>query len=107
MGANTPDTVFAAGSNTNGAIIWNASFMSANASGVPTMGFVAKATAPATVVDGDLVLAPCVSPPSASYPFGANLTSPIKIAAGKGLYFISTNAEVSPQCIRSVLYSLL
>ncbi|MBL0233278.1 MAG: hypothetical protein IPQ08_06395 [Chitinophagaceae bacterium] len=108
MAANTPDTVFSAAANVNGAIVWLASLTTVGTSQPAHVGLVAKATAPASIIDGDLILCSDNTSASASSNFGsASLKTPIKIPAGKGLYAISTAAEQASYSLRSVLYTLL
>lgn len=104
LAANTPDTVFTAAANVNGAIIWDARFISRSNATV-TPAFLAKASAPANNTDGDAILYPDIYNISVDNLMGGKLTSPIKIPAGKGLYYINGTAETVAQ--RSVLYTLL
>lgn len=108
MAANTPDTVFAPAANVNGAIIWHAQFLTQNAATIGA-GYLAKTAAPANITDGDLILsAEHASLIGANQMFGGTLPRPLKIAAGKGLYYLSTTAEVGAGLtLRSVLYTLL
>jgi hypothetical protein len=103
MVANTPDTVFTPGANANGAIVWAAEFCSITTGSDPRLGYVAKNAAPATVLDGDLILLPTGSVGTA---FAGSLKNPIKIAAGKGLYYITTGGD-GAGTLRQVQYSLL
>lgn len=104
--AATPDTVFAPGANPNGAIVWAAGFASNNTGAASAfgIGFVAKTSAPATVIDGDTILLPTATPTGAN--FIGELNNPVFIAAGKGLYFISALAETAGFASRRVLYTL-
>lgn len=104
--ANVAEQIFSAASNINGAIIHAASFAEYNATTVPTPAFLAKATAPSSVVDGDIILG------QEGFNFftsanttGGSLKNPLKIAAGKGLFYITNIAQSS--CSRGVLYTLL
>jgi len=106
LAANTADTVFIAASNVNGAIIWDASFYTATSGAWSIgVGFVAKNAAPSTIIDGDVILGPTSGPSGAGYPISGKLNQPVRIAPGKGLYFINSSAETS--AYRSVLYTLL
>ena len=107
LAVNTPETVFAPGANTNGAIIHAINFTSAVAAGLPVAAFVAKASAPATVIDGDVIASLNYLAMGAVNVGGGNLNTPIKIAAGKGLYAISATAESATYVMRNVLYTLL
>lgn len=104
LAANTPDTVFLAAANTNGAIIYDLGFCN-NSAGVPYSSFVTKNGAPASVIDGTVILSNDMMDFGASL-FGAgSLKSPVKIPAGVGLYFICSAAEVS--ALRRAKYTLL
>ncbi len=111
MAANTPDTVFAPGANTNGAIIWTADLhMSAVNNNTPGV-LIAKASAPASIIDGDILVlskwnvANVFSSSSNYFGFEGKLSHPIKVAAGKGVYYICSGAETA--AARGVLYTLL
>lgn len=104
IAANTPDTVFLPATNTNGAIIWDASFMNNSAS--PGYGsFIAKASAPTSTVDGAVILGADAVAQGASIFMGGSLKLPVKIPAGLGLYYICANAESSAH--RHCKYTLL
>lgn len=104
LGANSPETVFTPAANANGAILWSAQFTQ-NA-GTPGAGFVAKTSAPTTVIDGDQILGTCVQTYSGGIYFESGaLPNPVKIDAGKGLYFINTAATSGAN--RNALYTLL
>lgn len=106
MAANTPETIFTAAANVNGAIIHAACLYSFSTGGHTAPSLIAKATAPASTIDGDGILSPHVSALGASlFAQAATLGRPVKIPAGKGLYFIAQAAETTAQ--RSVLYTLL
>lgn len=105
LGINAPDTIFTPGANLNGAVVEYASFLSIGAAG--TYGSIlAKSSAPVSNIDGDVIV-----PTQDFAGFGASyiqkglMQKPVKIAAGKGLYFIASTAETS--AMRSVLYNLL
>jgi hypothetical protein len=104
MAANTPDTIFAPGSNTKGAIVWNV-YISGNGGGDSVFTVLAKTSAPSTYTDGDVIHV------HASYSTSGNeinqpMTRPVFIPAGKGLYVINVNS-VATINFRSVLYTLL
>lgn len=106
--ALTPDTVFAPGANVNGAIVTTANFLSHNAGGPTLASFVAKSSAPASSIDGDVILSSdSFTLLSGNYISTGSLKTPIFIPAGKGLYFITAVAESASYSIRSVLYTLL
>lgn len=92
MGANSPLTVFTAAANVNGAILWSAG-ASDGVAGVFVQTFVAKATAPATAGDGEIIAQslPTAGVSTTLYQ-SIDLQQPRRIAAGLGLYFISSVA---------------
>lgn len=94
IAANTPQTVFPAAANPNGAIV-----LSAHIAGVCTtwnaQALLAKATAPATVNDGEAIAVGSSVHLVAAGPFvydKGDLTVPQFVAPGLGLYFISAGA---------------
>lgn len=103
--ANTPDTVFSAAANVNGAIVWDARFISSISASSPTCAYLAKTSAPATILDGDPIVIEDFEPSTAGFYGGGSLKNPVFIAADKGLYYISTGGDLTTQ--RSVLYTLL
>lgn len=106
LAANTPETVFLPAANTNGAYLHRASFQSGFSVNYQTAGFIAKTSAPANVNDGDVICGVDVAPAAGSMGAAGKLELPIKIPAGKGLYFIATGAEANA-IQRSALYTLL
>lgn len=103
--ANTGDVVFSPGANVNGAVIWAAGFLHQEtvAAGI---SLVAKASAPASIVDGDVLLQTQNFTNAASnFECGA-LPNPVFVAAGKGAYFIAAAAS-NTAALRSALYTLL
>lgn len=96
MAAYTPDTVFAPGANANGAIVLRCGIQSCSASGATAGAFVAKTSAPASFVDGDLLVAT-----KGIVSVGANWLSavqseiPIYVPPGKGLYYMASYAETA------------
>ena len=104
LSANTPDTVFTPAANVNGAIVWSASILSQAAiANNYNVGLLAKNAAPTTIIDGDLLTS--FDFINANNSFSASLKRPVKIAAGKGLYFLAQNAETNG--LRTCLYTLL
>lgn len=101
LAANTPDVIFTPGANVNGAVVYVAS-LSVNLSAGAAGTILAKASAPSGITDGD-VLASC-SWPAAALVVATDLKNPIQIAAGKGLYRISSIAESNTFAF--VLYKL-
>lgn len=101
--ANTPETIFTAGANVNGAIVTAIGFKS-NLATQGITAIVAKATAPATVVDGNVVMGPQTALGTINMGF---LPAAIKIPAGQGLYFITDTNEAAGGNLRYCLYTLL
>lgn len=92
--ANTALTVFTPGSNVNGAIILNAAGSWVDAAAAQQMqGFLAKASAPASVTDGSMIL-PISTRAISNTPVHTLGNERIQAAqfvpAGQGLYFISS-----------------
>jgi hypothetical protein len=107
LAANTADAVFAAASNINGALVHGAEFISGNGgtAGYAATGFLAKTSAPTTAIDGDVILG--ATNWTSTVGSTGQLQQPVFIAAGKGLYFISTLAETANGVYRNVRYTLL
>lgn len=107
IAANTATQVFSAASNVNGAIVLAAScFDVFPANGV--IALLAKATAPASVTDGDPVFMPPWSTQvggTSSSP-GGILPAPQYVAAGQGLWYISNLANTTAG-FRTARYRLL
>lgn len=107
LAANTAEVVFTPGSNVNGALLHSAQFMSGHGTIITNGALLAKTSTPTTVTDGDAVLgADCCSLVGGFVVVAGSLKSPIKIPAGKGLYYISTLLETAGSS-RSALYTLL
>lgn len=109
LAANTPETIFLPAANTNGIILWCAESYSNYATNTATLGaFVAKNAAPATINDGDIITLEFLSSGvGANWNARACLPAPIKIAAGLGLYYISTTANVAATAARTVHWTVL
>lgn len=110
MAANTPDVIFAPAANVNGAILWDCAIRTASAvGGNHTCAFIAKNAAPASIVDGDVVLfSEQLSVAAPNWVASGRLVRAVKIPAGKGLYAIANNAEAAGAfSSRSALYTLL
>lgn len=107
LAANTPETIFTAAANVNGAILHSAQFMSGHGTGNNELSFLAKATAPTTANDGDAILSEDSSSMLGAFVYkSGSLKNPIKIPAGKGLFFIATLLEAASSN-RSALYTFL
>jgi hypothetical protein len=98
MAANTPVTIFSAGSNVNGAILHCASAYTNNAAAA-SFAVLARSTLPTGVADGD----------SIDVSGGAVLTASIKrqffIPPGKGVYMIQN--QNSAAAVLGALFTLL
>jgi hypothetical protein len=109
LAANTPEVIFTPAANANGAIIHSAQFIEViNVAPYAANGaFLAKNAAPVSVTDGDAILSGDNVTTGASWQsVGGSLKKAIKIPAGKGLYYISSQAQ-NTFASRSVLYTLL
>lgn len=105
MVANTAKQVFAPASNVNGAILHAASANESMASSGFSCAFLAKASAPANVGDGDpLLIGGSVGTTGSVYAMNMALPTPQFIPAGLGLYYISSTA---PGGARGARYELL
>jgi hypothetical protein len=98
--ANAPDTVFLPGANTAGAIVYTAFAADAQTSTGDAV-YIAKTSAPTTIVDGDIVASQIASGGVGS---GCQqivgMFQSTYIPAGKGLYYIQNGT-----CSRSVRHS--
>jgi hypothetical protein len=106
MAANTPDTIFAPGANTNGAIVWSYQGFWYSGANNPVGALIAKSVAPATVIDGDVIAVNESTISAGNFSSILKLQKPVKISAGKGLYYISTAGDVLYP-LRACLYTLL
>lgn len=106
LAADTPYEIFAAAANTNGAILLDA-FGSGHSAGSPVQPtFIAKATAPANVTDGEIIFsAPCVGYGGGTWVCAGDMPAPRLIPAGLGLYFIVT--DPATYCMRHARYKFL
>lgn len=106
LAANVAEVVVAPAANVNGLLVWNAQMVSYNATALARTSLIAKATAPVSTIDGDVLLSPQgVILAAAVFGVTGTLVTPVKVAAGKGLYFIVGVTETFGS--RSLLYSLL
>lgn len=105
--ANVAEQIVAPGANVNGIIVWQGSLKSGGTTTVPLAAFLAKALAPATVIDGDTIIGCGVTSSTnvtGGYTVG-HLQRPVRIPAGKGLYYISALAETHAH--RFLQYTIL
>jgi len=106
LAANTAVNVFTAAANVNGAVIWTAGATD-QTGGAGLLVLIAKATAPGSVVDGELLAIAQVTPISTVNYLHLQKEQPTRLAAGLGLWWIGSLAGTSSSCLRSVRYSLL
>jgi hypothetical protein len=99
--ANTAIQVVAPATNTNGLIVLTADLVAIGGA-ASLSSLIAKAGAPANVADGDVLV---IAHNLATNPQAGKLNRAVKVAAGKGLYFIANGA--STNSLMSALYKLL
>lgn len=102
LGAGAVETVFTAGANLNGAVIWSGEF--ATRGGIYAR-YAAKATALASYVDGQTICSPNRFDYSTADNAQGQIVRPVRIAAGLALYYQSNHAEAAAS--RSLRYTLL
>ena len=91
--AATPETIFAPGSNPNGVIILAAGYSGVGSGTLTHATILAKNSAPASSIDGDVILCPSYASDASGYREAAQLNTPQYIAPGLGLYFIGAGAS--------------
>lgn len=106
LSANVAENVFTAAANVNGAIIWSAAMADLMAT-AGTMSMLAKATAPANTADGQILMLQQMMPVAGGIYSHGQKEYPTRIAAGLGLWFITSIASGSNTPIRSCRYTLL
>lgn len=102
---NTARTVIAAAINVNGVIIWGFDMNTGNTTAAPTAALIAKATPPTTVIDGEVLCSPIGTALGASNCAYLRIDRPMFIAAGKGIFTITGQAESIAD--RSMRYTIL
>lgn len=102
--ANTAVQVIAPASNVAGVIIHQASMSMYFSAGSGFGCLIAKSSAPANNADGDVLLTNG-SGATAQVFNTASIKGPIKVPAGKGIYFINSGSEGSG--LRSCQYTIL
>jgi hypothetical protein len=112
LAVNTNEQIVAPASNVNGLIVWAASVSSSQAAagGDSIVGLLAKASAPASSIDGDVLLTldvRCQTSVGGGLSANVALPRPIFVPAGKGLYFRNGAGLAETVAYRSALYSLL
>jgi hypothetical protein len=90
MSNNGVLNILPAASNVNGAILNQTLVSGANGTSAPTLySFIAKATAPTSPTDGDVLdVVMCINSSISNF----QNQNPIQVAAGKGIWVIATNA---------------
>ena len=103
--ANTPLTVVAPGANVNGILIHKLESFDVNVN-MTNQVFIAKASAPASVTDGEVIAQSLPLAVGTNVMLGIRRETPTRVAPGLGLYFISTtNGQANS--LRSARYTLL
>lgn len=106
LAALTPENVFTVSANTNGAILWSASFQSASNANLPRAAFLSRTSVPTSMTNGDvLVSTDSIGIITNFYSANGKLPRPVYIPAGMGLWFICDQLEVV--AFRHALYTLL
>lgn len=108
--ALTPIQIFSAAANTGGAMVLDAlsAYFDASGSSQVTDAFLAKATAPASLVDGEIVgIASLKVFATPNYGYSCDMNQQKMIAAGKGLYYMPASARGVNTTLRSCRYKLL
>lgn len=91
--ANTAEVIFLPAANVNGAVILSADLADRSAS-LGRFVLTARSAAPATPADGEhLMTAMIQAETAASFVYSGSLAREMRIAAGLGLYFISSIAS--------------
>ena len=103
LAANSPVAVFLPAANVNGAVIYDARFYSASG-GFTLPALIAKNGAPASNIDGNVLLMADAVANTTTRELCASLKNTIQIPAGLGLYFFSQVLETNGH--RSVAYTL-
>jgi hypothetical protein len=105
--ANTPTVIFLPAANVNGAVIHSIDYVEIS-SNTPISTFVAKGSAPATIGDGEVLMISGLSTIFGALNVSINKTAKEhRIAAGKGLYYISGTSVTGGYATKSVRYTLL
>lgn len=108
LAANTPENVIAAASNLAGYVVWAAAIRNARSAGNINASMLAKASAPGSVIDGDVLLMPQGLDITASmFHSAGELQRAVRVALGKRLDFISTALEDNLPMSRRALYTIL
>lgn len=106
LAAATPETVFTAAANVAGAIVLTAGYTIYGNATWTWAVFIAKATAPASVTDGEVLCSPLVQNiASTNYTESGQIPGAQYLPPGVGLYFITSGAALGG--VRHARYRLL
>ncbi|WP_288254041.1 hypothetical protein [uncultured Hydrogenophaga sp.] len=103
--ANTPLTVVAPGANVNGILVHSLESYDINVN-MTNQVFIAKASAPANVTDGEVIAQSLPLAVGTNVMLGIRREVPTRVAPGLGLYFISTT-NGSANSLRSARVTVL
>jgi hypothetical protein len=105
--ALVPETFLLPAVNTGGVVILGLEFSEQNTNGILS-GFLAKTSAPATLADGEgLLMGGARTLAGALYLTTERISGPIKIAPGKGIYFLSVAGIAGGAIVKHLRYVLL
>lgn len=107
MAANTAVIVFSPAANVRGAIIWSAHHADNHGAGGAIATLVAKASAPATILDGEVIAMSENAATGTAPATNISMREPQRIAPGLGLYFLVNQASAGASTARAVRYTLL
>lgn len=102
--ANTATAVVAPGSNVNGVTVWQ-SYQALESATTSVNSLLAKSSAPVDPADGDVLLTSYLSSTSATHQHLMN-GMPVRVAAGKGIYWFNDALLGAVASIRSTLYTI-
>lgn len=108
LGVAANEVIVAPASNTNGIMLLRASYWSANGTGTAFCVLLAKSSAPASIIDGDVLLGF-----DNAYLDGVarngmgKLERVVRVPAGRGLYWRNGSANAETAALRSAQYTLL
>lgn len=108
LGVGGTETIVAPGANLNGLIVVRGSFYTANGTSQAWVNLHAKTSAPASAIDGDVLLQPdnYIADGVNRYAVG-KVERVIRVAAGKGLYWRNNSGVLETGAGRTLQYTLL
>jgi hypothetical protein len=108
LAANTNEVIVAPASNINGQRLIRGRWTTGNGTGLQTNPFLAKASAPASLYDGDVVMLTqdFYANIGAAFQSAGRIEAPVFIVSGKGLY-ARNSGVVETAAVRTALYTLL